>query len=187
MYLQITRCEMTQSSCKRDTKSKRHRGMKLAPVRVFSCKHPLRIFRVLVAAISGLWMPGKFNKEDVHKNAHWSELRPFLCECFLQEWRPAWWTNASKKANALLPDWRLVPVNQSIPKLPTITLEGSIMRLLISLSVLSVRKASDPTSRWRPSWLKLLMVTTMRQISSFLKHHHVQQRCWYRGTTWACH
>ena len=32
---------MTQSSCKRDTKSKSHPGMKLAPVRVFSCKHPL--------------------------------------------------------------------------------------------------------------------------------------------------
>ena len=34
--------EMAQSSCKRDTKSKSHPGMKLAPVRVFSCKHPLR-------------------------------------------------------------------------------------------------------------------------------------------------
>ena len=33
--------EMTQSSCKRDTKLKSHFGMKLAPVRVFSCKHPL--------------------------------------------------------------------------------------------------------------------------------------------------
>ena len=32
---------MSQSSCKRDTKSKSHPGMKLAPVRVFSCKHPL--------------------------------------------------------------------------------------------------------------------------------------------------
>ena len=32
---------MTQSSCKRDTKSKSHPGAKLAPVRVFSCKHPL--------------------------------------------------------------------------------------------------------------------------------------------------
>ena len=41
VYLQITRCEMTQWSCKNDTKSKRHPGMKLAPVRVFSCKHPL--------------------------------------------------------------------------------------------------------------------------------------------------
>ena len=32
---------MTQSSCKRDTKSKSHPGMRLAPVRVFSCKYPL--------------------------------------------------------------------------------------------------------------------------------------------------
>ena len=32
---------MTQSSCKRDTKSKSHLSVKLAPVRVFSCKHPL--------------------------------------------------------------------------------------------------------------------------------------------------
>ena len=41
VYLQITKYEKTQSSCKRDTKSKSHLGMKLAPVRVFSCKHPL--------------------------------------------------------------------------------------------------------------------------------------------------
>ena len=34
---------MTQSSCKRDTKSKSHPSVKLAPVRVFSCKHPLRL------------------------------------------------------------------------------------------------------------------------------------------------
>ena len=32
---------MTQLSCKRDTKSKSHPGVKLAPVRVFSCKLPL--------------------------------------------------------------------------------------------------------------------------------------------------
>ena len=32
---------MTQSSCKRDTKSKSRPGMKLAPVQVFSCKHHL--------------------------------------------------------------------------------------------------------------------------------------------------
>ena len=31
---------MTQSSWKRDTESKSHPGVKLAPVRVFSCKHP---------------------------------------------------------------------------------------------------------------------------------------------------
>ena len=51
------------------------------------------------------------------------------------------------------------------------TYPQTIMRLLILSSVLSIRKASDATSRWRPSWLKLLMVTTMRQILSFLKHH----------------
>ena len=43
VYLQIARYEMSQSSCKRDTKSNSHPGMKFAPVRVFSCKHPLRI------------------------------------------------------------------------------------------------------------------------------------------------
>ena len=43
VYLQIVRYEMSQSSCKQDTKSKSNPGMKLAPVQVFSCKHPLRI------------------------------------------------------------------------------------------------------------------------------------------------
>ena len=38
---------MTQSSCKRDTKSESHVGMKLALVRVFSCKHPLTNFNSL--------------------------------------------------------------------------------------------------------------------------------------------
>ena len=41
VYLQITRYEMTQSSCKRDTKSKSHPSMRLAPVPVFSRKHLL--------------------------------------------------------------------------------------------------------------------------------------------------
>ena len=42
---------MTQSSCKRDTKSKSHPCVKLAPVRVFSCKQPLRnrMFYFLIA------------------------------------------------------------------------------------------------------------------------------------------
>ena len=39
---------MTQSSCKRETKSKRHPGMKLAPVRVFSCKRPLREYKTVL-------------------------------------------------------------------------------------------------------------------------------------------
>ena len=34
---------MTQTSCKRETKSRSHPGMKLAPVRVFPCKHPLKL------------------------------------------------------------------------------------------------------------------------------------------------
>ena len=46
VYLQITRYEVTQSSCKHDTKSKSHPGMKLAPVRVFSCKHPLSLWMI---------------------------------------------------------------------------------------------------------------------------------------------
>ena len=45
MYLQVARYEMTQSSYKRDTKSESHPGMKLALVRVFSCKHPLTVSR----------------------------------------------------------------------------------------------------------------------------------------------
>ena len=42
VYLQITRYEMAQSSCKRDTKSKSQPAVKLAPLRVLSCKHPLK-------------------------------------------------------------------------------------------------------------------------------------------------
>ena len=53
VYLQITRYEMTQSSCKRDTKSEHHLGMKLAPLRVFSCIY-----------WQGLW-EGKQSKEHV--------------------------------------------------------------------------------------------------------------------------
>ena len=41
VYLQIARYEMSWSFSKRDTKSKSHCSMKLVPVRVFSCKHPL--------------------------------------------------------------------------------------------------------------------------------------------------
>ena len=48
VYLQITRYKMTQSSCKRDTKSESHPGMKLAPVRIFSRKHPLSTGHILV-------------------------------------------------------------------------------------------------------------------------------------------
>ena len=64
VYLQITRYEMTQSSCIRDTKSKSHLGMKLAPVRVFSCKRPLTskleaLDRTLLSGTIG-WILTKF-------------------------------------------------------------------------------------------------------------------------------
>ena len=53
------------------------------------------------------------------------------------------------------------------PNCQRINLEGSVMMLLILSSVLSIsaliRKASGPMPRWRPFWLKLLMVTTMIQ------------------------
>ena len=39
---------MTQSSCKRDTKSKSHPGVKLTPERFFSCKHPSDAYLLLV-------------------------------------------------------------------------------------------------------------------------------------------
>ena len=71
--------------------------------------------------------------------------------------------------DALRPDWRLVLVHQAILKLLKITLDGSIMRPLILSSGLSIsaliRKASAPKRRWRTRWLKLLMVTIMRQSS----------------------
>ena len=71
--------------------------------------------------------------------------------------------------DALRPDWRLVLVHQAILKPLGIPVDGSITRLLILSSRLSIsaliRKASAPKPRWRPSWLNLLMVTTMRQSS----------------------
>ena len=83
------------------------------------------------------------------------------------------YANISRKSEGLLgkPTLQKKRCTSATPKLPKITLEGSIMRLLILSSVLSIRKASAPTPRWRPSRLKLLMVTTMRQSSSFWKHH----------------
>ena len=71
--------------------------------------------------------------------------------------------------DALRPDWRLVLVHQAILKPLKIPLDGSVTRLLILSSRLSIsaliRKASAAKPRWRPSWLNLLMVTTMRQSS----------------------
>ena len=57
LYLQITRYQMAQSSWKCDTKSKSHPGMKIAPVPVFSCKHPLRnLFYKITKIVRELWL-----------------------------------------------------------------------------------------------------------------------------------
>ena len=149
------------------------------------------------------------HKRDAHKNAHWSELRPLL----------AWFANPALPRKRRAPAW--LEVGVGAPELFPQTAkhhfkEGFITRLLILSSVLSIsaliRKASTPTPRWRLSWLKLLMVTTMRQSSRFLKHHKAKMliacerqtfllakrpsaagetsavrrlRCWYMGATWA--
>ena len=73
-------------------------------------------------------------------------------------------------------DWRLVLVYQATSKLPKITLEGSrrVYYEAIDLIVSAIYHGKLQllaTPRWRPSWLELLMMTTMRQSSSFLKHH----------------
>ena len=108
------------------------------------------------------------HKRDAHKNAHWSELRPLL----------AWFANPALPRKRRGPAW--LEVGVGAPELFPQTAkdhfkEGFITRLLILSSALSIsaliRKASAPTPRLRLSWLKLLMVTTMRQSSRFLKHH----------------
>ena len=70
LYLQITRYEMTQSWCQRDRKSRSHPGMQLAPVRVFSCKHPLTTSALFFK------QPGKLIRENKHLNASQ------LCKCW---------------------------------------------------------------------------------------------------------
>ena len=79
-------------------------------------------------------------------------------------------------------------VGASAPSYPQIPkLRGSIMRLFILLSGLSISAlisiALAPTPRWRLSWLKLLIVMTRQ--SSIVLWSTIQRRCWYRGTTWA--
>ena len=59
---------MTQSSYKIDTKSKNHPGMKLAPVRVFSCKQPLR---QVWNTVSNFWSSPKRGSEN---HRFWSEI-----------------------------------------------------------------------------------------------------------------
>ena len=87
-----------------------------------------------------------------------------------------------QESDCIRPDWRLVLVHQATPRLPKINL-GSFMRLLILSSVLSIsaliRKASAPTPRWRPSWLKLLWCRLWGRVQ--VSWSIIQRRCWYTG------
>ena len=135
----------------------------------------LRIFRVLrcrkVAAVSGQGLAmANLTKETLTKMPSGQSFDNFYATISRKR-EGLLGKPTLPRIDALRPDWRLVLVHQANPKLPKITLEGSIVRILILSSVLSIRKASVPTPRWRPSWLKLLMVTTVRQSSCFLKHH----------------
>ena len=57
------------------------------------------------------------------------------------------------------------------------------IHLIVGLYITAlIRKASAPTPRWRPSWLKLILVTTRQSSVSWCV---IQRRCWYRGATWA--
>ena len=110
---------------------------------------------------------------------------------------PAWLANWHfQESDALWPDGRLVLVHLSyFPKLPKITfkkIKGSITRLLTLSSVLSIsgliRRASAPTSRWRLSWLKLLMVTTDDRWGRVQDSWSIiQQRCWYGNLSFRLH
>ena len=65
VYLLISTYEMTtQSLRKRDTKWKSHPGVKLAPVRVFSCKNPLRLkYRGNLSTIDMIWQHNLHNQQ----------------------------------------------------------------------------------------------------------------------------
>ena len=83
VYLQISRYEMTQSLCKRDTKWKSHPAMKLALVRVFSCKNPLRLkYRGNLSTIDMIW------QHNLHNQQLSNEIeRPSICmDCCSIQW-----------------------------------------------------------------------------------------------------
>ena len=65
VYLKISRYEMTtQSLRKRDMKRKSHPGVKLAPVRVFSCKNHLRLkYRGNLSTIDMIWQHNLHNQQ----------------------------------------------------------------------------------------------------------------------------
>ena len=91
--------------------------------------------------------------------------------------------------DALWPDCRLVLVHQAIPRLPKITLEGPTMKLFILSSGLSIsaliRKASAPTHRWRPFFVKAANGSERLWRRVQVSWSIIQRRCWYRCATLA--
>ena len=83
VYLQILRYEMTQALCKRDTKWKSHPGMKLALVRVFSCKNPLRLkYRGNLSTIDMIWQHNLHNQQLSNEN----ERQSICMDCWSIQW-----------------------------------------------------------------------------------------------------
>ena len=72
---------MTQTSCKRETRSKSHPGKKQAPVRVFSCKHSLNCWApvslsyicVQISILAHFPFPAKFKIGRI-----WDRLLAFI-------------------------------------------------------------------------------------------------------------
>ena len=63
--LKISRYEMTTQSLRKcDTKRKSHPGVKLMPVRVFSCKNPLRLkYRGNLSTVNMIWQHNLHNQQ----------------------------------------------------------------------------------------------------------------------------
>ena len=102
-----------------------------------------------------------------HKNAHWSELRPLL----------AWLANdASKKAtrSGQTAGWcwctRATSPNCQRSLLRRVHYEA-IDLIVSAIDQRFNQERFSSYAQMDPYWLKLLMVTTMKQSSSFLKHH----------------
>ena len=82
VYLQITQIWNDPWSCERDTKSISHADMKLAPVRVFSCKHPLRKrYQTYFASRSASYSPAPSARPSpiVHVPTHLRFPYDILC------------------------------------------------------------------------------------------------------------
>ena len=114
MYRQIARYEMSQSSCKRDTKSKRHPGMKFAPVQVFSCKHPLRTgvhlqSREVYSWTSSQWPHWRHKKMAVVERFFTNHLKVYISYDFHNvEEEEIHYPSPLDKSNRYVSQWCLI-------------------------------------------------------------------------------